>query len=102
VEAISNEDVAAMQHAVVVAKQHVARLHRYADDVFSQASFTLLRISPGMMFRSPKNTSVMPTSGTLQRRRSRRKRAWLCMLQNQTGRPVSGWRFTGLCACSMA
>eukprot|EP00962_Isochrysis_galbana_P041240 scaffold15093_cov114-Isochrysis_galbana.AAC.4 len=39
--------------------------------------------------------SVMPTSGVPHGLRSRRKRAWLCRLQNQTGRPVSGWRLIG-------
>ena len=36
------------------------------------------------------------------KRRSRKKRAWLCMLQNQTGRFEIGWRLTGGCASSIA
>mmetsp|Transcript_9087 Transcript_9087/g.30117 ORF Transcript_9087/g.30117 Transcript_9087/m.30117 type:complete len:222 (+) Transcript_9087:456-1121(+) len=33
VEPVAGEDVAAVQHAVVVAQKHVARLHRHGDDV---------------------------------------------------------------------
>lgn len=83
-KAVALEDIAPVKHSVVVAKQHIAGLHGYTNDVLlaylggshttsainapreikGNGEHTRLissSISPGMMDRSPKNTSVMPT-----------------------------------------
>ena len=163
VQPVALEDIAAMEDAVVVAEQHVARLHRHADNVLLADAVDLVEHLPGddgeiakvdvrhtdlwrgrfavntaararrqsatprvqrpqglasgrgcarAMYapkeenagfaRQPARCLEARTSGTEQGRRSRRKRAWLWMLQNQTGRPVLGWRLTGFCEFSIA
>mmetsp|Transcript_9209 Transcript_9209/g.17182 ORF Transcript_9209/g.17182 Transcript_9209/m.17182 type:complete len:201 (-) Transcript_9209:1464-2066(-) len=63
---------------------------------------TSSKMCSGMAERSPKNVSVIPTSGTVHGLLSLRYLEWLCMLQNHKGSLVTGCLLMGVSGSSMA